>query len=129
MKISAERQNRNYGVGAVDLLIYSRLRLALSEYEHCSTVQSFGAETSHRQLGNMSGRQICDFIQNTFTKLRAGRSKTICTTLLAQITQLNYKYNSSNNSFIQAISIAPLQVHYYSEALPTQHEYYVGVSR
>jgi len=25
------------------------------------------------------------------------------------------------HSFIQAISIAPLQVHHYSEALPTQH--------
>ena len=31
--------------------------------------------------------------------------------------------------FIQAISIALLQVHYYSEALPTQHGYCVGVSR
>ena len=27
------------------------------------------------------------------------------------------------------ISIAPLQVHYYSEALPTEHGYCVGVSR
>src|SRR6218665_156541 len=33
------------------------------------------------------------------------------------------------NSFIQVVSIAPLQVHYYSEALPTQHEYCVEVSR
>jgi len=32
-------------------------------------------------------------------------------------------------SFIQAISIASLQVHYYSEALPTQHGYCAGVSR
>jgi len=32
-------------------------------------------------------------------------------------------------SFSQAISIASLQVHYYSEALPTQHGYCVGVSR
>ena len=31
--------------------------------------------------------------------------------------------------FIPDISIAPLQVHYYSEALPTQHGYCVGVSR
>src|SRR6218665_2328747 len=31
------------------------------------------------------------------------------------------------HSFIQAISIAPLQVHYYSEVLPTQHGYGVGV--
>src|SRR6218665_619396 len=30
---------------------------------------------------------------------------------------------------IQAMSIAPLHVHYYSEALPTQHGYCVGVSR
>ena len=30
---------------------------------------------------------------------------------------------------IQAISIAPLQVRYYSEALPTQHGYCDGVSR
>ena len=31
--------------------------------------------------------------------------------------------------FIQAISIAPLQSHYYSEALPTQHGYCAGISR
>ena len=30
--------------------------------------------------------------------------------------------------FIQAISIAPVQVHFYSEALPTQHGYCIGVS-
>jgi len=35
------------------------------------------------------------------------------------------------HAFIQAISITPLQVHYYyySEALPTQRGYCVGVSR
>ena len=33
------------------------------------------------------------------------------------------------HSLIQAISIAPFEVHYYSEALPTQHGYCVGVSR
>src|SRR6218665_542100 len=33
------------------------------------------------------------------------------------------------HSFIQTISVAPLQVHFYSEALPTQHGYCVGVSR
>src|SRR6218665_1258283 len=33
------------------------------------------------------------------------------------------------HSFIQIISIAPLQVHVYSEALPTQHGYCAGVSR
>jgi len=33
------------------------------------------------------------------------------------------------HSFIQTISIAPLQVHYYSEALPTQHGYSAGISR
>jgi len=32
------------------------------------------------------------------------------------------------HSFIQAISIAPLQVHYYSGTLPTQHGYCVRVS-
>jgi len=31
--------------------------------------------------------------------------------------------------FIETISIAPLQVHYYSQALPTQHGYCAGVSR
>src|SRR6218665_3653877 len=31
--------------------------------------------------------------------------------------------------FIQTISIVPLQVHFYSEALPTQHGYCAGVSR
>jgi len=31
-------------------------------------------------------------------------------------------------SFIQAISIAPLQVRYYSEQIPTQHGYCAGVS-
>ena len=33
------------------------------------------------------------------------------------------------HSSIEAISIAPLQVHYYPEALPTQQGYCVGVSR
>jgi len=34
------------------------------------------------------------------------------------------------HSFIHSgYSVAPLQVHYYSEALPTQHGYSVGVSR
>ena len=33
------------------------------------------------------------------------------------------------HSFIQAISKAPLQIHCYSEALPTQHGYCAGVSR
>ena len=42
---------------------------------------------------------------------------------LNKSTTLTFTY-----SFIQAISIAPLQVHYYSEALPTQHGYCVGVS-
>src|SRR6218665_2954260 len=32
---------------------------------------------------------------------------------------LNYKRKVNNHSFILAISIAPLQVHYYSEALST----------
>src|SRR6218665_2051023 len=32
------------------------------------------------------------------------------------------------HSFIQAFSKAPLQIHYYSEALPTQHGYCVCVS-
>jgi len=31
------------------------------------------------------------------------------------------------HSFIQAISIVPLEVRYYSEGLPTQHGYCVGV--
>ena len=34
-----------------------------------------------------------------------------------------------NRSFIQTISTVPLQVHYYSEALPTQHGYCARVSR
>jgi len=33
------------------------------------------------------------------------------------------------DSFIQTNSRAPLQVHYYSEGLPTQHGYCVGGSR
>src|SRR6218665_367324 len=33
------------------------------------------------------------------------------------------------HTFIQTISIAPLQVHSYSEALPTHHEYCAGASR
>ena len=39
----------------------------------------------------------------------------------------NVKQVRRFHSFIQAIYIAPLQVHYYSEALPTQHGYCVGV--
>ena len=35
----------------------------------------------------------------------------------------------SKDSFIQTLFIAPVQVHFYSEALPTQHGYCAGVSR
>src|SRR6218665_1509249 len=45
---------------------------------------------------------------------------TITDTSLHQVAQIH--------SFILAIPIAPLQVHFYSEALPTQHGYCVGVS-
>jgi len=31
------------------------------------------------------------------------------------------------HSFIQAISIAPFQIHYYSEALPTKRGYFAGI--
>jgi len=37
--------------------------------------------------------------------------------------------NTLCHSFIQAIFIVPLQVYYYSEALPTQHGFCVGFSR
>jgi len=40
-----------------------------------------------------------------------------------------YFYSASRVPFIQATSIAPLLVHHYSEALPTQHGYCVRVSR
>ena len=40
-----------------------------------------------------------------------------------------YKWRWFICLFIHAIYIAPFKVHYYSEALPTQHVYYVGVSR
>jgi len=39
------------------------------------------------------------------------------------------RLNINVHSFIQAIYIAPLQVRYYSEALPTVHGYCAGVSR
>jgi len=39
------------------------------------------------------------------------------------------RLNSFIHSFIQTICIAPLQVHFYSEALLTQHGYCAGVSR
>src|SRR6218665_306573 len=38
-------------------------------------------------------------------------------------------WDKTEYSLIQAIFIAPLQVHYYSEALPTQHGYCVRISR
>src|SRR6218665_345005 len=43
--------------------------------------------------------------------------------------QVYCKLNKAIHSFIQTISIAPLQVHFYSEALPTHHRYCAGVSR
>ena len=51
-----------------------------------------------------------------------------------QCTQVSSTLQKSNfllliiHSFIQATSIAPLQVHYYSEVLQTQHGYSVRVS-
>src|SRR6218665_1460457 len=44
-------------------------------------------------------------------------------------TQLNSTVWILMTSFIQAISVAPLQLHYYSEALLTQNGYCVRVSR
>src|SRR6218665_2172886 len=38
-------------------------------------------------------------------------------------------FSAGAHSFIQTISITPLQVQFYSEALPTQHGYCAGVSR
>jgi len=50
-------------------------------------------------------------------------------TISSQITCVLYELDLFFiHSFIQAISIAPLQVHYYSEALLTQHGYCAGVS-
>jgi len=43
--------------------------------------------------------------------------------------EFKVKIHSFIHSFIQTISIAPLQVHFYSEALLTQHGYCAGVSR
>jgi len=42
---------------------------------------------------------------------------------------LSFDISIHHVSFIQAISIVPLQVHYYLEVLPTQHRYCVRVSR
>ena len=42
---------------------------------------------------------------------------------------IKHPMSSFIHSVIQAFSIAPLQVHYYSEVLPTQQKYCVGVSR
>src|SRR6218665_2438554 len=39
------------------------------------------------------------------------------------------RLGDNTHSFIQTISIAPLQVQYYPEALPTQHGYCTGISR
>jgi len=40
----------------------------------------------------------------------------------------HYGDESSNSNIHSDFSIAPLQVLYYSEALPTQHGYYAGIS-
>ena len=41
---------------------------------------------------------------------------------------LKLSFHSFIHSFVQVISVAFLQVRYYSEALPTQHKYCVAVS-
>jgi len=41
---------------------------------------------------------------------------------------VTYIAHSFIHSFIQAISVVPLQVHYYLEVLPTQHRHCVGVN-
>ena len=45
------------------------------------------------------------------------------------ITQELHPVQMHSHSFIPDISITPPQVHYYPEALPTRHGYYVRVSR
>jgi len=56
-------------------------------------------------------------------------SYAIKTFLKTRFEHFNESIYSFIHTFIQAISIALLQVHYHSEALPTQHGYCVGVSR
>src|SRR6218665_3406409 len=46
-----------------------------------------------------------------------------CQDLLAMIDTFSV---DCTRSFIPAVSLAPFQVHYYSEALPTRHTYCVG---
>src|SRR6218665_641725 len=52
------------------------------------------------------------------------RGLPICTQMTGRPT-----IHPSMHSFSQTISIVPHQVHFYSEALPTQHGYCAGVSR
>ena len=49
--------------------------------------------------------------------------------LVTQSVRIRPSSPETVHSFIQAIFITLLQVHYYLEALPTQHEYCAGVSR
>src|SRR6218665_3781346 len=64
-----------------------------------------------------------------FSQYFVNNNKTSCLTAYVLGREFLSQQTNGHLTFIQAILIAPLQVHFYSEALPTQHGYCVGVSR
>src|SRR6218665_312858 len=84
--------------------------------------------------GNSTDNQVAlsvVFINSGFNYVRSilcGPERK-CKRLFLEAHKVLSEHWKGTNSFIQAISIAPLQVHYNSEALPTQHGYYVRVLR
>ena len=80
-------------------------------------------------LGSPSKVVLCEVKLNVFSRNRFGHFRSMVMLLDHNCQSLCFDIHSLIPSFIQAISIAPLQVHYYSEALPRQHGYCAGISR
>ena len=68
------------------------------------------------------------FVQATAVFESTGCGDILCAVCPNDKTLVTAGTSTVSHSFITDVSIAPLQVHYYSEALPTQHGYCVGVN-
>ena len=69
------------------------------------------------------------FLQESWSWLCTFRLLLLFNAYMIRVRVSSYVYQFYIHSFIQAISIAPVQVRYYFEALPTQHWYCARVLR
>src|SRR6218665_1667341 len=96
-------------------LAFTSLQALLTAFEVTNCLAKGGG------VSNSRSHYDDQLLKQTATRINRGGSEVMAVSLSQP--------HHDIHSFIHSISIAPLQVHYYSEALPTQHEYCAGISR